>query len=89
MRAVCNLPLGETTVVQPAAIANLLGDVWLNEDGRAREPRFDEALTVPGVKLHLYEKLRPRRGRKMGHLSSIGGTTDEAAAAVLRAKSLC
>ncbi len=89
VRAVCNLPLGETTVVQPAAIANLLGDVWLNEDGRAREPRFDEALTVPGVKLHLYEKLRPRRGRKMGHLSSIGGTTDEAAAAVLRAKSLC
>ena len=88
VRAVCNLPLGETTVVQPAAIVNLLGDVWLEESGRPREPRFDEALSVPGVKLHLYEKLRPRRGRKMGHLSAVGATTDEAVAAVLRAKSL-
>lgn len=88
VRAVCNLPLGETTVVQPAAIANLLGDVWLDADGRAREPRFDETLSVPGVKLHLYEKLKPRNGRKMGHLSAVGATTDEAVAAVLRAKSL-
>lgn len=88
VRAVCNLPLGDTTVVQPAAIVNLLGDVWLDADNRAREPRFDEALSVPGVKLHLYEKLRPRRGRKMGHLSAIGATTDEAVAAALRAKSL-
>ena len=88
VRAICNLPLGDTRVVQPAAIANLLGDVWLDERGQAREPRFDEALTVPGVKLHLYEKLRPRRGRKMGHLSSIGDTTDEAVNAVLRAKSM-
>ena len=88
VRAVCNLPLGDTTVVQPAAIVNLLGDVWLDADGRAREPRFDRALSVSGVKLHLYEKLRPRRGRKMGHLSAVGATTDEAVAAVLRAKSL-
>lgn len=88
VRAVCNLPLGDTSVIQPAAIANLLGDVWLDPNGHAREPRFDEALTVPGVKLHLYEKLKPRQGRKMGHLSAIGATTDEAVAAVLRAKSL-
>ena len=86
VRAVCNLPLGDTTVVQPAAIVNLLGDVWLDPAGNPREPRFDEALTVPGVRLHLYEKLKPRKGRKMGHLSSIGASTHEAVDAVLRAK---
>jgi 5-(carboxyamino)imidazole ribonucleotide synthase len=88
VRAVCDLPLGEVDVVQPCAIANLLGDVWLNEDGSAREPHFDRALSVPGVRLHLYEKHRPRRGRKMGHLSGVGATADEAVAAVLRAQEL-
>ena len=45
-------------------------------------------LAVPGVRLHLYEKLRPRKGRKMGHLSAIAATPDEAVALVLRAQSL-
>jgi 5-(carboxyamino)imidazole ribonucleotide synthase len=88
VRAVCDLPLGDVDVVQPCAIANLLGDVWLNEDGSAREPHFDAALAVPGVRLHLYEKHRPRRGRKMGHLSAVGATPDEAVAAVLEAQEL-
>lgn len=88
VRAVCDLPLGDVGVVQPCAIANLLGDVWLNEDGSAREPRFDAALAVPGVRLHLYEKHRPRKGRKMGHLSAVGATADEAVASVLRAQEL-
>jgi 5-(carboxyamino)imidazole ribonucleotide synthase len=85
VRAVCCLPLGEVEVVQPAAIANLLGDLWIGDDG-PREPRFDAALAVPGVRLHLYEKLRPRKGRKMGHLSAVGKTTEEAVDLVLRAK---
>lgn len=88
VRAVCDLPLGEVEVVQPCAIANLLGDIWLNEDGSPREPHFDRALSVPGVRLHLYEKHRPRRGRKMGHLSGVGATAEEAVAAVLRAQEL-
>ncbi len=88
VRAVCDLPLGETDVVQPAAIANLLGDLWIDERGQAREPRFDQALSVPGVRLHLYEKLRPRKGRKMGHLSSVGSTSEEAVELVLRARAL-
>lgn len=87
VRAVCDLPLGETEIVQPAAIANLLGDLWL-KDGHANEPRFDQALTVPGVRLHLYEKLRPRTGRKMGHLSAVGETADQAVERVLRAQAL-
>jgi 5-(carboxyamino)imidazole ribonucleotide synthase len=86
VRAVCNLPLGDVDVVQPAAIANLLGDLWLNPDGSPREVCFDRALAVPGVRLHLYEKLRPRKGRKMGHLSAVGQTAEEAVELVLRAK---
>jgi len=88
VRAVCDLPLGSVEVVQPAAIANLLGDLWLNLDGSAREPSFDKALAVPGVRLHLYEKHKPRKGRKMGHLSAVGATPDEAVELVLRAKAL-
>jgi 5-(carboxyamino)imidazole ribonucleotide synthase len=88
VRAVCDLPLGDVDVVQPAAIANLLGEIWLNADGTAREPRFNEALAVPGVRLHLYEKHKPRKGRKMGHLSAVGKTAEEAVELVLRAKAL-
>jgi 5-(carboxyamino)imidazole ribonucleotide synthase len=87
VRAVCNLPLGDPDIVQPAAIANLLGDLWLSPEG-PRVPHFDAALAVPGVRLHLYEKLRPRKGRKMGHLSAVAATPDEAVELVLKAKSL-
>ncbi len=86
IRAVCDLPLGDVDVVQPAAIANLLGDLWLDASGKVKEVCFDRALAVPGVKLHLYEKLKPRKGRKMGHLSAIGRTSEEAVELVLKAK---
>ncbi len=86
VRAVCDLPLGDVDVVQPAAIANLLGDLWLDAEGKPREVCFDKALAVPGVRLHLYEKLKPRKGRKMGHLSAMGTTPEEAVERVLRAK---
>jgi 5-(carboxyamino)imidazole ribonucleotide synthase len=81
VRAVCNLPLGDTDLITPAAIVNLLGDVWL-----ADEPDFPAALAVPGVRLHLYEKHTPRAGRKMGHLSATGATAEEALRRVLEAK---
>ena len=86
VRAICDLPLGGVEVVQPAAIANLLGDLWIDAEGKPKEPKFDAALAVPGVRLHLYEKLKPRRGRKMGHLSAVGATPDEAVERVLLAK---
>ena len=86
IRAVCDLPLGDVDVVQPAAIANLLGDLWLDEEGKPREVCFDKALAVPGVRLHLYEKLKPRKGRKMGHLSAVGATSEEAVERVLAAR---
>jgi len=81
VRAVCNLPLGDTSLISPAAIVNLLGEVWLKG-----EPDIAAALAVPGVRLHLYEKHTPRAGRKMGHLSAIGATAKEALERVLEAK---
>ncbi|WP_415198368.1 5-(carboxyamino)imidazole ribonucleotide synthase [Silvibacterium sp.] len=86
IRAACDLPLGDVSVVQPAAISNLLGDLWFDEDGNCREPRWDAALAVTGVRLHLYEKHSARPGRKMGHLSAVGATPEEAVARVLEAQ---
>ena len=84
VRAVCDLPLGSTEVVSPAAIVNLLGDLWLAHP----HPRFDAALAVPGVRVHLYEKLVPKPGRKMGHLSAIASTPQEAVERVQQAKQI-
>ncbi len=83
VRAACNLPLGDTSLITPAAIVNLLGDLWL--DG---EPDFPAALAVPTVRLHLYEKHTPRAGRKMGHLSAVGATAEQALERVLEAQRL-
>jgi 5-(carboxyamino)imidazole ribonucleotide synthase len=82
VRAVCNLPLGSVEVVRPAAIVNLLGDLWLREGG----PRFEHVLAMPGVRLHLYGKRDARKGRKMGHLSAVGTTPEEAVARVKAAR---
>ncbi len=78
VRAVCDLPLGDVRIVQPAAIVNLFGDLWTG----GRMPDFTPALARPGVRLHLYGKTSARAGRKMGHLSVAGPTPDEAFANV-------
>jgi 5-(carboxyamino)imidazole ribonucleotide synthase len=74
VRAVCGLPLGSTEFYRPAAMANLLGDVWQNG-----EPNWHAALADPNVKLHLYGKTEPRKGRKMGHITAVA---DDARTAV-------
>jgi len=69
LRAVCGLPLGSTDFHRPAAMANLLGDLW-----NAGEPKWAESLTNSDVKVHLYGKASPRKGRKMGHLTAMADT---------------
>jgi 5-(carboxyamino)imidazole ribonucleotide synthase len=81
LRAVCGLPLGASDLLRPAAMANLLGDLW--KDG---EPDWAAAAAVPTVKLHLYGKSEPRPGRKMGHLTALADTPDEALRAVCDAR---
>jgi 5-(carboxyamino)imidazole ribonucleotide synthase len=79
VRAVCGLPLGSPAPAGgAAAIANLLGDLWLAGDA----PDAAAALAVPTARLHLYGKRDARPGRKMGHLSAVGGTAAEALARV-------
>jgi 5-(carboxyamino)imidazole ribonucleotide synthase len=81
-RAVCDLPLGSTDVLRPGAIVNLLGELWLQKE----PPHFDAALSIPGVAIHLYGKRLARPGRKMGHLSAIAATPEEALRLVQEAR---
>ncbi len=77
LRAVCGLPLGSTEFYRPAAMANILGDIW-----QGSEPNWAAALATPGVKLHLYGKAEPRLGRKMGHLTAIADSATDASGLV-------
>jgi 5-(carboxyamino)imidazole ribonucleotide synthase len=81
LRAVCDLPLGSTELLRPAAMANLLGDLW-----RQGEPDWRAAAAFPNVKLHLYGKTEARPGRKMGHLTALAPTPEEAARCALAAR---
>ncbi|WP_306591862.1 5-(carboxyamino)imidazole ribonucleotide synthase [Geothrix sp. 21YS21S-4] len=82
VRAVCGLPLGDTALLRPAAMANLLGDLW-PADG---QPAWERLLAHRDVKLHLYGKTEARPGRKMGHLTALADTPEAALAKVLAAR---
>jgi 5-(carboxyamino)imidazole ribonucleotide synthase len=81
VRAICALPLGSSDLVKPAAMANLLGDLW--SDG---EPNWAAVCRFRDVKLHLYGKDQARPGRKMGHLTALGRTAAEAQDRVIAAR---
>jgi 5-(carboxyamino)imidazole ribonucleotide synthase len=81
LRAVCGLPLGSVDLLRPAAMANLLGDLW-----QSGEPDWAAALAFPEVKLHLYGKHDPRPRRKMGHLTALAATSAQAQDLVLAAR---
>jgi phosphoribosylaminoimidazole carboxylase, PurK protein len=85
-RLLLGLPLGSIELLRPAMMVNLLGD-----EGAKGEPEYlgvEGALSVPGVALHLYGKREVRPFRKMGHLTALGGTVDEAIARAEAARSL-
>jgi 5-(carboxyamino)imidazole ribonucleotide synthase len=82
LRAVCGLPLGDAGLLRPAAMVNLMGEdagTGLGVPGAA------DALAVPGTALHLYGKAQARPGRKMGHLTALGDSADQAAERALTA----
>jgi 5-(carboxyamino)imidazole ribonucleotide synthase len=81
LRALCGLPLARPWLLSPVAMINLLGDLWA--DG---EPRWEEALSRPGVRLHLYGKAEARPGRKMGHLNCLATDSDRALATALETR---
>jgi 5-(carboxyamino)imidazole ribonucleotide synthase len=81
LRSVCGLPLGSPEHLRPAAMANLLGDLW--QDG---EPNWAAACALNDVKLHLYSKSAARPGRKMGHLTALAHDAESAVQRVLAAR---
>ena len=94
VRVLADLPLGDTRQHTPAVMVNLLGDIWFAgpEARTAREPPWRDVLSQPQAKLHLYGKAEPRRKRKMGHVTCLGATLDEALATareVKRALGIC
>jgi 5-(carboxyamino)imidazole ribonucleotide synthase len=68
VRALCGLPLGDPSLVQPAVMVNILGDAW-GRTGPGSVPDWPALLSEPGLALHLYGKREARRGRKMGHVT--------------------
>ena len=81
VRAICGLPLGSTELRQPAAMANLLGDLWT--DGT---PHWEAVLRNPQLRLHLYGKANPLPGRKMGHLTALASSAEQAANDALKGR---
>lgn len=68
IRAVAGLPLGSPALLRPAVMINLLGDLWLSDQG-PRWPDFRPLMSDPTLHLHIYDKGAPRPGRKMGHFT--------------------
>jgi 5-(carboxyamino)imidazole ribonucleotide synthase len=73
VRALCALPLGDTRLLSPVVMVNLLGDLW-----GATAPPWPALLAGPNVKLHLYGKRAARPGRKMGHYNVLAPTVETA-----------
>ncbi len=83
LRGVLNLPLGDTSLLQPAVMLNVLGEA--DYQGAVRYEGLDIAMKTPGVFPHLYGKMETRPFRKMGHITVLGATAEEALA---KAKSI-
>ena len=88
VRAMAGLPLGDTSALCHGVMLNLLGDLWFDESDNHREPNCAELLKIEGVKLHLYGKAEARRARKMGHVTVLGATQEEALSRAKRAASV-
>ncbi|MEK8089718.1 5-(carboxyamino)imidazole ribonucleotide synthase [Thermithiobacillus plumbiphilus] len=73
VRALCGLPLGDTRLLSPVVMLNLLGDVWCGE-----RARWEAVFREPAAKLHLYGKREARAGRKMGHVNVLAEDVDDA-----------
>ena len=77
LRCMTGQPLADTTQHSPAVMLNLLGDIWFDGD-KPKQPQWSAVLAISGVKLHLYGKAQARHARKMGHVTCLGHTLEEA-----------
>jgi 5-(carboxyamino)imidazole ribonucleotide synthase len=88
VRALAGLPLPAPRQHSPAIMLNLLGDLWFMKGDAERTPPWDRVLALPGAHLHLYGKLSPRAGRKMGHLTITRPTVEALRATAAKAAGL-
>jgi 5-(carboxyamino)imidazole ribonucleotide synthase len=86
-RILAGLPSGDTSLVQPAVMVNVLGDVWFDA-ATSMQPAWPEVLAIPGAHVHLYGKAEARRARKMGHVTCTASTLEAALANALRVKKI-
>jgi 5-(carboxyamino)imidazole ribonucleotide synthase len=80
VRAMAQLPLGDVRQHSPTVMLNILGDIWFDASSNQREPAWDKVLALRGAHLHLYGKAEARPGRKMGHVTFVAVTMEEAQA---------
>lgn len=76
LRSILNLPLGNTDIIMPSVMVNLLGEEGVN--GEAVYEGMEEILKIPGVYPHLYGKEQVKSFRKMGHITIINKDLEEA-----------
>ena len=88
VRTLAGLALVQPRQHSPAIMLNLLGDLWLQAGDEQVTPPWSEVLALPGTTLHLYGKLDPRRGRKMGHLNIALAQPEQVRATALQAAAL-
>ena len=85
VRALVNAPLGDPSLVQPAVMVNVLGDVWFDAV-TPMQPAWSEVFALPGAHVHLYGKAEARKGRKMGHVTCVAATLEAALATAVEVK---
>jgi len=73
VRTLCGLPPGDTMLLSPVVMVNILGDIWGSEP-----PPWEKLLKRPRCKLHLYGKHEARPGRKMGHFNCLSSDLESA-----------
>jgi len=79
VRSLAKLPLGDSRVLSPVVMLNILGDIWFDKNTNdIRSPDWEKILAMPCAKLHLYGKSEPKIGRKMGHINFIADSVDQA-----------
>lgn len=76
IRIILGLPMGDTSLIRPAVMINVLGPAGVEGDYQIKG--LDKVLSIPGVYLHLYNKKSTRYKRKMGHCTIMGDTPEDA-----------
>ncbi len=89
VRALVGAPLGDPSLVQPAVMVNVLGEVWFDAvsgNNAPMQPAWNEVLALPGAHVHLYGKAEARKARKMGHVTCVAATQTQALATAAEVK---